>query len=313
MTHEILTPSGRDAWLGLRSATIGASEAPALFGVHPWLSAYELHHLKAGTIHADPTESGPMRRGRHLEEVAVKFLQEERPAWAVTGNVIGQEGRFYRDADIGLSCTPDAFVTDPERAGVGIAQIKSVEPMIFRQRWRGEDGQIEVPLYVAVQAVQEAFLTGATWAVVCPLVIGFSIEMPILEVPLHAGLIDRLKGEAAAFWRGVHEGRAPDPDYSKDGALLERMWTGAADPIDLAGSNSLVALVDERVRLAAERGVADKRLKAIKVELLAALGDAPAGMLADGRIITAKRVNRDGFQVEPSSYVDLRIKQGKAA
>ena len=312
MSVEILTPPNRDAWLALRGATIGASESPALFGVHPWLSAYELHHLKAGTITADLTETGPMRRGRHLEEVAVKFLQEERPAWAVTANVVGQEGRFYRNLADGLSCTPDAFVTDPERAGTGIAQIKSVEPMVFRQRWKNEDGQVEVPLYVAVQAVQEAFLTGATWAVVCPLVIGFSIEMPILEVPLHAGLVERLKGEAAAFWRGVREGRAPDPDHAKDGALLERMWTGAADPIDLSASNSLIDLADERARLSAEKGAAEKRIKAIKVDLLAALGDAAAGKLADGRIITAKRINRDGYQVEPSSYVDLRVK-GKAA
>ncbi len=312
MSVETLSPADRAEWLALRGATIGASESPALFGVHPWLSAYELHHLKAGTISADPTETGPMRRGRHLEEVAVKFLQEERPTWAVTGNVIGHGGLFYRDLAAGLSCTPDAFVVDPERAGIGCCQIKSVEPMIYRQRWRNEDGQVEVPLYVAVQAVQEAFLTGASWAVVCPLVIGFSIEMPILEVPLHAGLVGRLKGEAAEFWRGVREGRAPDPDYAKDGALLERMWTGAAEPIDLSASNSLVDLANERVRLSAEKGAAEKRLKAIKVELLAALGDAPAGTLADGRVITAKRINRDGYQVEPSSYVDLRLK-GKAA
>jgi hypothetical protein len=312
MPVEILTPSSRAEWLSLRGATIGASESPALFGIHPWLSAYELHHLKAGTIAADQTETGPMRRGRPLEEVAVKFLQEERPAWAVRGNIVGEGGRFYRDVEAGLSCTPDAFVIDPEREGTGICQIKSVEPSVYRSRWRGDDGQVEVPLYVAVQAVQEAFLTGATWAVVCPLVIGFSIEMPVLEVPLHRGLTERLISEVGAFWRGIRAGTPPDPDYAKDGALLERFWAGAGEEVDLSSDNEIPALVAERERLSAEKGAAEKRLKEIKTQLFAKLGNAAFGRLGDGRLLTAKRVTRGAYSVEASSYVDLKIK-GKAA
>ena len=311
MAVEILTPSSRADWLAVRGETIGASEAAALFGVHPFTTAYELHHLKAGTIKADPTETGPMRRGRHLEQVAVEFLREERPGWAVTANPM-PGGRFYRDLAAGLSCTPDAFVTDPEREGFGICQIKSVEPSVYRSRWRNEDGQVEVPLYVAVQAVQEAYLTGATWAVVCPLVIGFAIEMPVLEVPLHAGLIDRLKSEATVFWRGVRSGRAPDPDHARDGALLERLWTGAEADIDLSADNEVPDLVAERERLSAEKSAADKRLKEIKSDLFRKLGDASCARLADGRLITVKRVERKAYSVEANSYVDLKIK-GKAA
>ena len=311
MAIEVVSPASRAEWLKLRGDTIGASEAAALFGVHPFTTAYELHHLKVGTIAADPTETGPMRRGRHLEQVAVEFLREERPEWIVTANVI-PGGMFYRDLAAGLSCTPDAFVTDPARDGVGICQIKSVEPGVFRSRWRGDDGAVEVPLYVAVQAIQEAFLTGAKWAVVCPLVVGFAIEMPILEVPLHAGLTGRLLAESAAFWSGVRSGRAPSADSARDAALLERLWSGGGLEIDLAADNEVPELVAERERLSAENGAAETRLKEIKAALLAKVGDATIARLADGRCITLKRVERKGYAVEPSSYVDLRVK-GRAA
>lgn len=311
MTIEILTPASRQDWLGIRGRTIGASEVAALFGVHPFTSAYELHHLKAGTIAADQAETGPMRRGRHLEQVAINFLAEERPSWTVTANPM-PGGHFYRDAGAGLSCTPDAFVTDPERGGIGIAQIKSVEPSVFRAKWRTEEGAIEPPLYVAIQAIQEAALTGASWAVVCPLVVGFGLEMPILEVPLHLGLIDQIKARAAEFWQRIAEGAAPNPDYAKDGALLARLYADDdGSEVDLAGDNRIAELLDQReaLKLREQDGsAAEKERKALDVEILGKLQNATRGRLADGRSIEAKTVRRGAYQVKPSSYRAIKIR-----
>jgi putative phage-type endonuclease len=105
---ERFRPASREEWLSLRKNTIGASEVAALLGVHPWLTAYELWARKSGLI-PEIKETPAVRRGRHLEAVAIEFLREERPEWIIEANQI-PGGHFYVDRDMGLSCTPDAFV-----------------------------------------------------------------------------------------------------------------------------------------------------------------------------------------------------------
>ena len=307
MTIDILTPASRQDWLAIRSFTIGASEVAALFGVHPFTSAYELHHLKAGTIKADRSETGPMRRGRHLEQVAINFLAEERPSWTVTANPM-PGGKFYRDLGAGLSCTPDAFVIDPERDGIGIAQIKSIEPSVFRTRWKADDGTIEPPLYVATQAIQEAALTGASWAVVCPLVVGFGLEMPILEVPLHLGLIDQIKTRAAEFWQRVAEGRAPDPDYGKDGEIIAALHGSDGRTVDLSADNHLPSVLDEDEQLRDEIKAREVRRKEIRAEVLHKLAGATFGHCG-GWQMSNKEQTRAAHHVRESTFNVLRTKR----
>jgi YqaJ-like viral recombinase domain len=110
MTIEILTPSSREEWLDLRHPTIGASESPAMLGVHPYITPFELWARKRGLVPSGP-DNKQKRRGRLLEPIAIDILREERPVWDVISNAL-PGGKFYRDLDTGLSCTPDAFVCD---------------------------------------------------------------------------------------------------------------------------------------------------------------------------------------------------------
>src|SRR5262245_7287249 len=73
----------REAWLKLRGKDVTASVAGALLGVHEFTTPYGLWALKSGKIAEDPEETGPMRRGRLLEPVAIELIQEEHPDWAL--------------------------------------------------------------------------------------------------------------------------------------------------------------------------------------------------------------------------------------
>lgn len=298
--------TGRAGWLKMRETDVTASVAGALFGVHEYQTAYGLWALKSGLLAEDPEESEPMRRGRLLEPVALQVLREDCPTWTVEPC-----GFYYRDPAARLGCTPDALATDPDRPGFGIIQFKSVEPSVFRRKWRNEEGETEVPLWIAVQAVIEATLTGASWAAVAPLVVGHGVELPVLPIPLHAGIMERLKAEVAHFWRLVDARAPPDPDHTRDGALLERLFDPAEDLVDLSSDNSLPALLDEREALSSNKSAAEKRLKEIKSELLAKIGQHTAATVADGRTITAKRITRKPYAVEETSFVDVRVKAAK--
>lgn len=303
--HKI---EGRDQWLAMRRRDCTASTVGALLGVHPYATAYSLWALRSGLIEEDVEDSPVLRRGRLLEPVVVEMLREDCSDWIFGTHPVGF---YYRDPAARLGCTPDLLVRD-KRGRPGVVQIKSVEPGVFKRKWHDDDGEFAPPLWIACQAIVEAYLTGAEWAAVAAMTVGFGIEIHVVPIPIHAGIIDRIKSEVAAFWRAVEDGKAPDPDYGRDAKLLERLFDPQdGEAVDLSADNRIVNLVDDRARLSAEAKAAEIRLKEIKGELLAKLGGASVGWLKDGRFVVAKRINRKGYSVEPSSYVTVTVRDAR--
>lgn len=300
--------TGRDQWLTLRDHDVTASVAAALMGIHPYATALSLWALKTGRVMEDPEETAPMRRGRLLEPVAVQLLREDYPDWTFSDHPIGL---YYRDPAARIGATPDLFAKN-EHGQWGIIQIKSVEPSIFRRDWKREDGLIEPPLWIVVQAIIEAHLTGFAWAAVAPMIVGHGLELPLTPVPLHQGIIERVKADVAHFWRTVESGHVPDPNYGRDGSLIEKLYAPDGSVIDLSADNEVPDLVARKEQLASSKTDIENQQKDIKARLLHKLGSAAAGRIADGRYVSAKRVDRKGYEVGPSSYVDLRIKKSAA-
>jgi putative phage-type endonuclease len=68
-------PTDRDEWLAARAPYVGASEAAALVGEHPFITLAELAVRKIqGTTQDD---NAAMRRGRHLEHAIASWWEED--------------------------------------------------------------------------------------------------------------------------------------------------------------------------------------------------------------------------------------------
>lgn len=308
MAVEILQPASRAAWLELRKATIGASEIAALFGVHPYTTVLDMWARRTGAIKESNEETPPMRRGRHLEAVAVDFLREERPDWIVKANAV-PTAELYRDLEIGIGATPDTFVREPGLDGFAICQIKSVEPSVFRRNWLNEAGDVEPPLFIVIQAIQEAFLTGAARAYVAPLVIGFGIEMPVVPIELHAGIVGQIATKAAEFWRMVRDKEMPTPDFAKDGELIvELLDVDDGQTIDLTGDNELPGLREEDELLKSQIKADEARREFIKNATRFKMGGKTFGVMRDW-LLTDKLQNRKSFVQPASSFPVLRAKR----
>lgn len=121
--------------------------------------------------------------------------------------------RYVRDDNLRIGCTPDVFVKCPHR-GRGIVQVKTVEPRVFREKWKGgsAQGEIEAPLWITIQAIVEARLTGADFACVAPMVVSHGVDMPLLEIPLHDGIWAKLVAKVDGFWKSVAEKKPPQAD-----------------------------------------------------------------------------------------------------
>jgi hypothetical protein len=296
----------RATWLQHRRQDVTASVAAAVLNAHPYTTAYALWAEKTGRLDgADAGETAAMERGRLLEPVALQLLRERQPTWRVD-----QPGVYLRDPAARLGATPDAYAVDPERPGFGIVQVKSVEASIFRRSWRDEaTREVTLPLWIACQAIIEAHLSGASWACVTPLVIGFGLDMPIIDVPIHSGVIQRIRGAVADFWRLVDSGQTPDFDFGRDAGLISRLYANDdGSTIDLSDRNDLPALLDEKEQLSTVKNDADKRLKAINAELIAAMGTATSAVVANG-VVTAKTIHRGAYSVAPTSYRSPRFKR----
>lgn len=323
MPIESLIPTSRDHWLDIRKSTIGASEIAALLGEHPWLTPFKLFAKKTGqykeeddagtTILENSVHLPPLARGNFMESKAFEAMQMLRPDWTVTPNQI-PGGYIFIDREFGLSSTPDAFLTAPDRQGRGALQIKTVAPMIFDKDWKNDAGEIEFPLYVVVQAIVDATLSGCEWARAGALVNNFGIDFYLMDVPLTAGLMVRIRTEATDLWRRVRENNPYPPDYARDGDMITSIYAeDDGGTIDLSGNQLVFKLVARREalkRVEAASIAALKERKTIDAELTYMLGNAARGTLSNGMIIEAKTVRKRGFTVAPTSYRAVKIKQG---
>lgn len=324
MPIEIRRPQSREEWLAGREATVGASELSCLFGVHAHMTPYELFAVKSGlyrrefaetevresSIHLPPTE-----RGSALEPVAFDLLRRLRPTWTVTPNQI-PGGEVFVDTEARMSSTPDAFVIDPEREGRGSFQCKSMASSIFDRDWK-PNGVPEAPVSVAVQAIADATLSGCEWACCGAIVAGYGIDFFLFDVGLHAALMVKARALVADFWQRIAENRPYDADFARDGAAIAAIFgDDDGSVVDLRDSNRIADVVArrEQLKLVESAGAAaEKSRRVLDVEIIAALGNAARGRLADGRMIEAPTTRRKGFTVAPTAFRAIRIKGEKSA
>lgn len=312
----------REQWLAERKGDVTASVAGAILGVHEYVTPYGLHMEKAGlapeqeqvapVIDADSITLPPLLRGTLFERAAIDMVRMLRPDWEVAP----ANDAYFRMREARIGATPDAFARRPDIKGIGAVQIKTTDGLIFRQKWLDEDGNVQVPLWIAVQALCEAKLTGASWACVALMVGGINTKLHLIDIPLHEGVWSRLVDEVREFWRRVEESDPPDPDYGRDGALIAGLYAqDDGTEVDLSGDNRIGEILDERAELKAKEAdgsSAAKKRKELDNEILAKLGTAARARLADGRTITAKTIKRSGYSVQPSSYRQIKVK-GEAA
>jgi predicted phage-related endonuclease len=311
---ECFPVGSREDWLKRRESDVTASAIGTLLGVHEYVTEFQLWALKSGEIKEDPEATPAMERGTLLEPVAAELIRRRHPDWQITYPV----GLYYREPASRIGATPDVFAVDPKREGFGNLQVKNVEPGIFRQKWQQPDGTIEPPLWIVIQSLTEAALTGASWAMVGALTVGHGLDLHLIEIPVHDKIMGRLRKASLAFWKRVAEKDPPPVNFEKDADTIKALYPIADEgvTIDLSGNNRLPELVAMRESLQsreADGNSATKERKTIDAEILSFLGSAAYGRLADGRLIEAKTIRRKAYAVEESSYRTIKIKEAMSA
>ena len=297
----------RDHWLGLRRASVTASQAGALMNIHEYTSLYELWAVKRGIYDPAIVEDNPvMLRGELLEDDALELVRRRHPDWRILHNQI-PGGLYLEDPTHRLGGTPDAFCLTGD--GPGIIQIKTTDPFSFRQKWLDGD-VVTPPLWIAVQASLEAYLAGARHAWIAVLSVGRTLDLHMVAVPHVPGLIKRMQKAARAFWEAVGSDTPPEPDYARDAAVLAALTPqDRGTHIDLGQDNEFCAALAERQRLKAEEHDLNTALGRCETLIKHKLGTHATAEAGPYRI-SYRTQKRKGFVVKETEFRKLTIKGG---
>ena len=243
-----------------RRTFIGGSDAPAIVGLSPWRTPYDVWRSKTEPQAEDlhPIErQRVLDRGKRLEPYIVDMLQDEHGVEVVARNryAVDPEHDFLR-AEV------DFEYHDRETGSVENGEIKTVHP--FRAwEWGSEDSD-EIPAHYTVQSMHGLMVTHRRRTLFGVLI---GDELRLYKVDADPEVIVPLRARELEFWRRVQTLDPPPPQTSDD---VRQMFERDAGTSIEADADALEAYLELR---SLERGIkeletsAERRREQLKLYL----------------------------------------------
>lgn len=286
-------------WHVERAKGLGGSDAPQVLGISPFGGPARVAASKLGYVVADG-ESELREWGHYVEEPLLRRFADE------TGVAATRSGVLYRSSDPAtpwLQATIDARLDDPaERGGI---QCKFA--LYSADHW-----QEGVPDYVAAQVQHE--MAAMSWDFVYVLALLRGYQFRWARVERDEAFLRTYLATAGEFWGRlmadlpIEPKGAPDREWEALKARYPRPAPGLVVPLP---GDRWVGAVDRWREAAGEASRADKRAKELRNEIVAAMGEAEFAELDDGRTLSLKLTEREGFTVAPTAFRQLRVKGEK--
>ena len=197
----------RDEWLIARRKGIGASEAAAIVGMSPWMTATELWELKTGQrAETDKSSDKFVSQGVRLEPVLRELFKVTHPEYIVDYHAYDI---IFQPEIPWLFATLDGELTSSAKRH-GILEIKTATPT-GRAGWAKWDGKIPQNYYL--QLIHQLLATGYDFAVLYAALFSNDGNIFIREYWLErfdceedmAWLLER----EGAFWKSVNTKTMP--------------------------------------------------------------------------------------------------------
>ncbi|MHB0775396.1 YqaJ viral recombinase family nuclease [Halomonas sp. WWR20] len=314
----------QDVWLQLRGLGIGASEAAAAIGISEHRTPYEIAERKLG-LAQDDDEANYRRNLKMAMGHVMEPVTAARFAEATGLNVQNYNAMVCHRDHTWMMANIDrrvVGVTDGQAAwlemifgqavkGPGVIELKNVE---FAQGWGKPDNvhataglctSGEVPEDYFVQVQHQLAVMNYEWGFLVVTIAGWETRWyPILRDDALIADIIELEGE---LWAGIERGELPDIDVEHPKAieLLQRLYPGTDGSVIPLDELEHWKRVEEDAK--AEIKELETTAKTARARILKAMGNAAVGAFADGTCYRRKKVERKGYEVQPSSYIDCRV------
>lgn len=294
----------REAWLLERRTGIGGSDAAIACGLHPFVSPLELYWDKVGALPFERETSERMVMGSALEAAIADVYAERFNVKLRRHNAIRRNPRYPF-----MLASPDRLI---EGARIGV-EIKNVGDAVYRfsRQW-GEEGTDEVPEPYLLQCLHYCVVFDYPEWHLGALVGGNTLKRYIVR--RDPELEEMMLDAEHDFWQCVEKREEPEIEYTRPGtlALVRRLYPGT--------NGETVTLPEEiehwhRIRLEAEHEAKQYQaaVDCAKAHILHCMGNSAIGRLASGGEYRRRIVTRKAYEVEETTYVDLRYsKKGQA-
>ena len=271
----------REQWLDIRQLGIGSSDAAVAVGLSPYKSQLTLWLEKtARKAPEDISLKEAVLWGVELEPVLAQVYAKRTGYKVRRVNAVLQ----HPEHTFMLANLDREVVGHPD--GPGILEIKTAS---YHSAPQWEEG---VPVAYQCQVLHQLAVTGHAWAEVAVLIGGQDFR--IYRIERDEEKIRDLTEREAQFWQMVALDQQPAPDGSDDAgtALAWLFPRDDGETVDLSDSPEFNQLFGELLHLREHKEEVELRESQIKQRLQATLGEATAGLFADGKITWKRSKDR---------------------
>ena len=267
-----------EEWLLRRMGSIGGSDASALIGLNPYMSAYTLWALKRGRI-APPEENEAMRIGHDLEEYVAKRFTEK------TGKRVRRRNSMIYNSDYPFAHANIDRQIVGEDAGL---ECKTTSVLNLRRFKNGE-----YPATYYVQCQHYMMVTGLQKFYLAVLILGR--DFLVFEIARDEEEIAALAAAERTFWVHVEQDTPPATDGTQSTAdTLDAIYPGGGESIDL--TPCLEAIYQAELARSVKED-AENRMKEAQAVIKQYMGDSELGT-ADDYCVVWKPQSRRTFDAK---------------
>lgn len=297
-----------------RTKYLGGSEVPALFGLSPWLTRWELYHRKIGTITDTLGDTERMAWGRRLQPVIAEAAAEAQGYDILVGPPVSPEA-FVRDESFPrLGGHPDNFIRKQSNGALGVLEIKNCDSLVFK-KW-GDENFGEPPVDYQMQpqvygACARSLGLDVSFVAIAVLVGGNSLE--VFETELRPRVAETVRREAVEFWRQVDARDEPDIDWESDSAKVIEMYQAAGQGFeDMSADQDLYRLCKEYKAHQDMVSAGGSMKQAVKAKILTRIHEFDKVRCGEFSISARQIGEKEIAAYTCKGYRDFRINEKKA-
>lgn len=282
MSREILPYTDEATRNAERAKDLTSTDVAALFGVSPYLSAFELWHRKAGNLVVDDVENERTKWGTLLQDAIAEGVGRER-GWA-----LARKNDYVRMPELRVASSFDfeggwAETVDAGPAFVGgrvgtvqfhippqfLVECKNVDSLAFRRGWIETDFGLEAPAHIELQAQHQCLVADVKRIYIVALVGGNTLH--VLERERDDVIAQRILDAAAEFWARTEP---PAPDFRQDAATISRLYGYSSAGKVIDADTETTQLLAEYHEAGTRKRAAEAEQDEAKARLLLRIGDA---------------------------------------
>lgn len=290
----------REKWLPLRQFKVTSSKIPTICGLNRFESVLELWAKDTGKL--PPTEENDdMWLGTAMQPVIQAIVERKYGVTLLDANCLVQHPQY------------DWALASPDCWEVGKHEYEGITEIKNTNRNMSASWSDDAPIGPKLQLQWQLGVCGLPGGHVAGLVGGSARGLRYYEEEFNVATFDALLEAGANYLELVRKDIPPEAGPGDLRVLNALLGERTGEVVQLEQHPYLAEYLgtNRDYEIAKERAdeLKEKR-DGLKAKLAQLLGTSSMGIMGD-YIVSAKRVERKGFVVEPTNYLDVRVKEKK--